>query len=64
MRLINTNTGKLETVTGSEIPYYAILSHRWESDEVVYQDFVDGNAGRISGSSKVSGCCTRAALDG
>jgi hypothetical protein len=64
MRLINTHTLKLETFIWSNIPHYAILSHRWENNEVTYQDFVNENAAKISDSRKVSGCCTRAATDG
>jgi len=38
MRLINTQTLALEQFYG-EIPPYAILSHRWEAEEVTLQDF-------------------------
>lgn len=38
MRLINVHTEKLEEFFGSDIPPYAILSHRWGSDEVSFQD--------------------------
>ena len=41
MRLINTETRDLEEFVGSEIPEYAVLSHRWmsEQDEVSYKDY-------------------------
>lgn len=38
MRLLDTNALALENFTGSEIPPYAILSHRWGVDEVSYQE--------------------------
>jgi hypothetical protein len=38
MRLLNVHTKKLEEFFGSAIPKYAILSHRWGSKEVTFQD--------------------------
>ncbi|KAJ9655692.1 hypothetical protein H2198_005489 [Neophaeococcomyces mojaviensis] len=39
MRLINTETLEFEEFEGDEdCPPWAILSHRWEDDEVTYQD--------------------------
>jgi len=38
MRLLNTATSKLEEFSGSHIPKYAILSHRWGAEEVKFQD--------------------------
>jgi hypothetical protein len=37
MRLLNTTTLQLHEFC-QDIPNYAILSHRWEDDEVSYQD--------------------------
>lgn len=39
MRLVNVTTGLLEEFTGSTIPPYAAVSHRWGNDEVLFQDF-------------------------
>lgn len=39
MRLINVKTRNLEEYYGSNIPRYAILSHRWEDEEVVFHDW-------------------------
>lgn len=40
MKFINCRTLQTEEYFGSQIPKaYAILSHRWEKDEAVYQDF-------------------------
>ena len=38
MRLLNVHTKKLEEFFDSAIPKYAILSHRWGSKEVTFQD--------------------------
>jgi len=38
MRLLNVHTKKLEEFFDSAIPKYAILSHRWGSNEVTFQD--------------------------
>ncbi|KAI1358520.1 HET-domain-containing protein [Xylaria arbuscula] len=38
MRLLDTRTLKLKTFIGYEIPRYAILSHTWGDDEVLYED--------------------------
>lgn len=40
MRLINTTTLHFQEFEGSDIPSYAILSHRWGDDEVTHQDFL------------------------
>lgn len=40
MKLLNCETRQIEDFSGEKIPdTYAILSHRWEDDEVIYQDF-------------------------
>ena len=40
MRLLNTRTLKIETFQGvARIPPYAILSHRWEDEEILFEDF-------------------------
>ncbi|KAI1326495.1 heterokaryon incompatibility protein-domain-containing protein [Xylariaceae sp. FL0255] len=38
MRLLNTQSLRLETFLGSEKPAYAILSHTWGHDEVLFTD--------------------------
>lgn len=39
MRLINTLTLTLHDFSGSDVPKYAILSHRWTDEEVSFKDF-------------------------
>lgn len=38
MRLLRAETLRFEDFIGEDIPEYAILSHRWEQDELSYQD--------------------------
>lgn len=41
MRLLSTQNLQFFEFYGNDIPQYAILSHRWESDEISYQDMRD-----------------------
>ncbi|KAK0102259.1 hypothetical protein ONS95_005881 [Cadophora gregata] len=64
MRLLNTTTLLLEEFIGDNIPGYAILSHRWENEEVTFQDLREGRGPNMPGYSKITGCCRQARLDG
>lgn len=74
MRLLNTATFILEEFTGSDIPKYAILSHRWGNQEVTFQDiqhfknfrdyFKTRKSTKSEGWSKIKGSCEQAVLDG
>ncbi|KAK0649143.1 heterokaryon incompatibility protein-domain-containing protein [Cercophora newfieldiana] len=67
MRLINTHTLKLEEFHGS-IPPYAILSHRWETEEVTFDDYptqVDlPSDDAMKGFRKIRYCVDQAKKDG
>ncbi|KAI0098422.1 heterokaryon incompatibility protein-domain-containing protein [Daldinia grandis] len=63
MRLLNTHTLKVVEFT-QERPRYAILSHMWEYDEVLFQDIKHGFASSKHGYAKVTGCCHQATKDG
>ena len=61
MRLLNTESFKLqEFLNEFEIPSYAILSHRWEADEVSLQDFEAGSKKDSAGYAKIVGACEQA----
>lgn len=64
MRLINTNTLVMSEFYGDNIPPYAILSHRWEIEEVTFQDMMAGVAQEKMGYAKLLGCCEKARKDG
>jgi hypothetical protein len=64
MKFINTTTLSLEEFIGENIPRYAILSHRWEHDEVLYQDMSSQGRTTKRGWSKIQGCCQQALADG
>jgi hypothetical protein len=63
MRLINTETLELQEFFDSDIPPYAILSHRWEQDEVSYQDMLEGKKKGGAGYAKISNFCALALRD-
>ena len=57
MRLINASTYKLEEFYGDEIPLYAILSHRWGKEEVLFQDMESQQGRKKKGWTKIAKCC-------
>jgi hypothetical protein len=60
MRLLNTITFDLKEFLGENIPEYAILSHTWGENEVVFQDFKNGQDAWKEKPSfkKLSGFCS------
>lgn len=64
MRLLNTRTLELQSFIGVRPPY-AILSHCWEEEEVLFADFLDlESARKKKGFAKVEKTCEQAARDG
>ncbi|TLD27563.1 HET-domain-containing protein [Venturia nashicola] len=57
MRLLNSHSLELEEYFGESVPAYVILSHRWESEEVSYQDIISGKGKFKTGYAKIIGCC-------
>ncbi|KAK0620913.1 heterokaryon incompatibility protein-domain-containing protein [Immersiella caudata] len=58
MRLLNTKTLELHEFLDNEIPQYAILSHTWEREEVLFQDMTTiGRAKGKYGFRKLQGAC-------
>lgn len=60
MRLINTRTLEFEEFEGRNFPKYAILSHRWGEQEVLYRDMINGTARQKTGFQKLRSCCREA----
>ena len=60
MRLLNSKTLEFREFFDSDIPKYAILSHRWGSDEASFQDFERGLERTRKGFSKIEQCCKMA----
>jgi len=54
---------ELEEFFDDRIPPYAILSHRWEEDELSYQDLQAGRNKHGAGFTKVQKCCAKALTD-
>lgn len=64
MRLLNTKTLQLKEFNGANKPPYAILSHTWGQEEVLFEDIQKGIAESRIAFSKVQGCCRKATDDG
>ncbi|OQV06000.1 hypothetical protein CLAIMM_10644 [Cladophialophora immunda] len=64
MRLINTQTLALESFDDDKIPEYAILSHRWEEGEVLFEDARNGYPTEKQGYAKICNSTRQAQRDG
>src|SRR4051812_38771011 len=53
MKLINANTLQLEEYLETAAPPYAILSHTWEDEEILYQDVGQPRASAKKGYRKI-----------
>jgi hypothetical protein len=62
MRLLHVRTKKLKEFFDNAIPPYAILSHVWGKDEVLFSHIQ--RKGYKGGSFKVDSCLAQAAADG
>lgn len=62
MHLLHTTTKKLEEFV--DPPDYAILSHRWREEEVLFTDIHQEHVKGMKGYAKVEGCCEQARRDG
>lgn len=64
MRLLNVHTLKLESFFNN-LPPYAILSHCWEEEEVIFCDLADSEAAKTKqGIDKINKTCEQSAKDG
>lgn len=65
MRLLNVETLKLEEFFDENDVPYAILSHRWEDEEVTFRDIQDVEAAStLKGFEKIQNTCHQARKDG
>ncbi|TQS32349.1 hypothetical protein Golomagni_07336, partial [Golovinomyces magnicellulatus] len=66
MRLIKTDSVTIEEFFPSDVPDYAILSHRWGKEEVSLQEFetVTSAIKAKEGYKKIASFCHRAKADG
>ncbi|KAF5339513.1 hypothetical protein D9758_016362 [Tetrapyrgos nigripes] len=68
MRLLHTSTYELKEFIGLSVPEYAILSHTWEDEEILFSDLRDAAARDAAtqkkGWQKVVGTCEQASKDG
>ncbi|ENH99332.1 hypothetical protein COCC4DRAFT_76544 [Bipolaris maydis ATCC 48331] len=63
MRLLNTETLELISFIG-QVPDYVILSHRWEEEEIVFEDVSKVPLSMKRGFLKVLGTCALAVKHG
>ncbi|KAH6695431.1 heterokaryon incompatibility protein-domain-containing protein [Plectosphaerella plurivora] len=64
MRLLNATTLEVESFPPDATPQYAILSHRWTTDEVSFQDMERGTARAKGGFAKLKASCAIARTEG
>jgi hypothetical protein len=67
MRLLQYNNGSDFSLTEffeSDIPKYAILSHRWEAEESTFEDLQNGTGKKKAGYKKIGFCGEQARRDG
>ncbi|KAK0737732.1 heterokaryon incompatibility protein-domain-containing protein [Schizothecium vesticola] len=66
MRLLEVRRQRLEYFVGDDVPPYAILSHTWGKDEVLFEHIRDAppTLMEMDGWKKVHYTCTQARLDG
>lgn len=57
MQLLNTDTLQFEEFFDEQCPEYAILSHRWTSDETTFKDFSKGRRQDSEGHRKIVAFC-------
>lgn len=63
MQLLNARTLRLTTFYNEDVPPYAILSHTWEEEEILFEDIRDPEKPfpiHKKGWSKVKGSCEQA----
>lgn len=64
MWLLNASKYEFEAFEGEERPKYAILSHRWETEEMSFKDTKKGHYSEMKGFHKMQLCYTQALADG
>ena len=64
MRLLQTKTRQFEEFFDSQVPRYAILSHRWGAHEVSLKEMRKGTALHKSGMAEIDNFCRLAAARG
>jgi hypothetical protein len=64
MRLIDVKTLQLTEFSSVQVPKYAILSHRWDSEEVSFQDMSQPKTFGKRGFAKIQSACWHARMKG
>jgi hypothetical protein len=64
MHLLHTKELRLKEFITSDTPPYAIVSHTWDEEEVLFADVVKGDISSKKGFTKVDNSCKQAVKDG
>jgi hypothetical protein len=57
MRLLRCDDFSFVEFPGKQVPRYAILSHTWGDDEILYNDILDGSwTNKRKAVAKIKGC--------
>jgi hypothetical protein len=64
MRLLDTHNFKIREFGDDEIPPYAILSHTWDEEEVIFQDMEGNHEADKKRYEKIKNCCSVAKANG
>ncbi|KAH6877076.1 putative ankyrin repeat-containing protein [Thelonectria olida] len=64
MRLLNTTSIEIEQFGDDAIPPYAILSHTWLEEEIIFQDLGQAHAASKKGYKKMTDFCSVARANG
>lgn len=66
MWLVDARTGRLQEFFDSDVPSYAILSHRWGPEEVSFTELQQLSESILQkrGFTKIKACCDQAVRDG
>ena len=64
MHLLQSSSLELKDFPANQVPPYAILSHTWGENEVLFTDVQEGKAEGKPGYEKIQQSCKRAAADG
>lgn len=64
MRLLNSSSLQLKVFAANQIPAYAIFSHTWGEEEVLFADMERGSVEGKAGYEKIRYACKQAAAHG
>ena len=64
MRLIKVRTRPTKEFFEPNVPTYAVLLHRWQEEELTFQEYEQGNAASNASYHKIENLCRLTLEDG